>query len=144
MYTRAILIEVVLVVVAATSGSCGPNGLEPLTVTIDPGSIVGCRAPTAGCERCCLPTGPGHEILSGEGDVYNTTEYRDGGCPSDTPSCARCSNEEERQLRQLAAAPVCECAGVDVGIDPCEAPTGCECFCTRLEVALAACTDASS
>lgn len=144
MYTRAMLTVVALGVVAATSCSRDPNALEPLTVTIAPDSIIGCRAPTAGCERCCLPTRSGHVILSGEGDVYNTTEYRDGACSSDTPSCARCSNEEERQLRQLAAAPVCECAGVDVGIDPCHDPTGCACFCTRLEVALAACTDASS
>ena len=152
VYTRAMLTAVALAVVAATScardpNARDPNPREPFTVTIAPDSIIGCRAPTTGCERCCLPSRSGHVILAalaGEGDVYNLTDHRDGACPSDIPSCARCSNDEERLLRQLAAAPVCECPSGDVGIDPCYSPTGCACFCTRLEIALAACTDASS
>ena len=139
MYTRVVQAAVALGIVMATS--CGR---EPIPVHIAPDSIVGCRAPTAGCEECCAPTPTGYVLRSSSlgADWYNVASLGDGVCPGDKPVCARCSDRDEQQLRDLAAEPQCDCAGVDLGIDPCFSD-GCACFCARITPLLEACTAAS-
>lgn len=136
---RVVQILVVLGIVAAAS--CWR---EPIAVNIAADRIVGCRAPTAGCEECCAPASAGYVLRSSDlADWYNVSRFSDGVCPADKPTCAQCSERDEQQLRQLAAEPQCDCAGVEWGIDPCFSD-GCNCFCSRIVPLLERCTGTSS
>ena len=139
MHTMVVQAAVALGIVVATS--CGSGSIA---VDIDPDSIVGCRAPIAGCEECCVQFPSGYDLLSSSpgSDWYNVISLYDGVCPTDKPTCARCSDRDEQQLRDLAANPQCECAGVHWGNDPCFSD-GCDCFCSRLVPLLEQCTGAS-
>lgn len=118
---------------------------------LDPDDLIGCRAPTEdGCDKCCLrsdvyaPDGNGWVVE----DSFGTNQYVGTGidvnnvCPTGGfPACARCSLQNEADLRALAAHPVCDCDGVDLGIDPCEQPNSCECYCENLDTLQAVCTE---
>ena len=137
---KAFVVRITAALGIIVGTSCGTGQPEPITVKIPPENIAGCRAPTAGCEVCCAATSSGYELHSSmNADFYNVTSFNAGPCPSDKPTCARCSDQAEQDLRMLAAEPVCECAGVDPGIDPCES-RGCACFCARLGSVLQQCT----
>lgn len=129
---------------SAAGGSAQPGAPIALNLTFDP--IAGCRDFSApGCGSCCRE----NVDLDGAASCTRETHTVDtistgslsGACPSDCPPCARCPLDAERFLLSLPGAPVlsCPCDGLTPGIDPCFAPSSCECSCIGLKDELLAC-----
>ena len=104
-----------------------------------------CDAPDQpGCNPCCIEEEDGRCTLrawetlgvdvSGIEPWYNA-QTSAGVCPEGCRPCSRCDRRARREIDELGARPECDCSK-PVGIDPCFAPSSCECFC-RLATSLA-------
>jgi hypothetical protein len=113
-------------------------------VSIASSALEGCRAPNdPGCETCYVQNPNGTcTILSGHarfGDdlwVY-TSASRETDCPAPGPRCARCMRNSEAILCEPERRE-CDCQ-LDPGIDPCVAPSSCECYCSGYNLARTEC-----
>jgi hypothetical protein len=114
-----------------------------------------CRGPEfPGCGACCRENAAQHTCIilsSSDGDAepgfipwYNNTEFRDGDCPADCRPCASCLSRDEREYAKLGSRPECRCESLEIGIDPCFAPSSCECYCQRKLRILRACPHLSA
>ncbi len=113
-----------------------------ITLNILPEALIGCRSPEEpGCGACCYSDG-GQCIAmrwtsDGRGDIepwYNQLEVLKEW-PHHCLRCAQCSKRSEQQLyRLLSDGMICDCAGLEIGIDPCFYAASCECWCSRVEI----------
>lgn len=104
------------------------------------GDEAACTAPSEpGCDFCCRPLDNGMcTQLSWTGGPetktkpwYNAQRALGKPCPGDCRPCARCLERDSDNLARMKAPEGCDCAAIEVGVDPCHAPMSCECFCSR-------------
>lgn len=133
------------------AGSSGADALLPSSTCGNGYSITasarsGCRSPEEpGCATCCIPQGSCMVRSWNAGGVtgvkpwYDVSESR-SSCPAGCAQCASCVLRTEEELCQLLATPrACDCAKIQIGIDPCFAASSCECYCSRYASLTSAC-----
>jgi hypothetical protein len=120
-------------------------------IAISEGALEGCRASDEpNCGTCCVQAAPDNctvrgvpctTVVAGQtvGD-YCAVFAMPGQCPADCRPCAACSRYDEASLCSLRPGiDACDCATVDIGLDPCFAPQSCGCLCRTYLADLAAC-----
>lgn len=114
-------------------------------------ALAGCRNPDQpNCQTCCATNvndvcakhgSPCFQSTIDDGSVVVSSYCQSSlGCTSDCTPCASCSKLSEVTLCRLKPASIeCDCAHLEVGIDPCANHTSCACKCSLYQAALAAC-----
>jgi hypothetical protein len=129
----------------------GARGAESAPSASESGeaSAPSCRSPSdENCGSCCRKDGQAVSLLRWTGGAeaagvkpwYNSQEAV-ASCPAGTPWCAQCLERDEDDLKALAQPTGCDCATVEIGVDPCHARNSCACYCSRLEHLKTACPD---
>jgi hypothetical protein len=142
---------------ACRSGELAPDGGAGATpaafgcTPISESARAGCRSSDEpNCERCCLQTQPDScgvwslpcatVVAAQSVGQYCEASSLAGQCPADCRPCAACSKSSEASLCSLRPTiGACDCAHVDIGVDPCFGPQSCACLCATYAAALAAC-----
>jgi hypothetical protein len=103
--------------------------VPPNELAADAGAYTGCRAPAEpGCATCCIDHPDGNHCTM---VTETVTSDVPGTCAPACRPCAPCSLAEEQALRALPDRPECDCA-LPPGVDPCQSPTSCECWCEQI------------
>ena len=125
-------------------------GSTHIVLDLPMGPTAKVRSPAdENCGSCCRRAGDAVTLLRWTGGAeaegvkpwYNSQEVV-SSCPSGTPWCAQCLERDEDELKALAPPTGCDCATIQIGIDPCHARNSCACYCSRLESLKTACPDA--
>ena len=144
-------------VAACSSGQLAPDGGVDTTpmafgcAPISDSALAGCRSSDEpNCERCCLQTEPDYcsvwaipcsTVVAGQSvGQYCGVSGMAGQCPADCRPCASCSKYSEATMCSLMPTiGACDCANIDIGVDPCFSPQSCACLCRGYEAAVEAC-----
>jgi hypothetical protein len=114
-------------------------------------ALAGCRNPDEpSCQTCCATNANDvcakHSSSCFQGTIDDVSVVvssycqSSAGCSSDCTPCASCSTLSEVTLCRLKPASVeCDCAHLELGVDPCVNHTSCACKCSLYKAALAAC-----